>query len=1429
MKPKNKRLLSLFLSAEIVAGALLSVSPVAADAAVVVVPGTPYDATGNYDPTVKHVIINQYFGSGTSTKGAVNYGFIELYNPTNSAVDLSQWSLQYADRDDDSAIGPTGDWQMLKLTGTIAAHSSFLIRGAASATPTTKLDVSAKKDMEFILEGDSTPIVFTNKGMKLALMSNQTKLDEVLNVNPFSNNPKPAGYVDMLGTGDNDPIDPPNPQTDIDGYETAYPAGPVVGSGPLGTTKGGTSKNAGLRRINFADTDNNKNDFVEVIYGNMTVGDPNLATYGPRSSTDGAWGVTPPPPSPLAISTSALPDASKGVAYSATVAVTGGTTPYTYNATGLPAGLSINSTTGVISGTPDVSATASNEVAVIITDNAEATASKTFTLNVNTAHADTLNITKLGTFIAGTPNADGGVAEIVKYNPNNHKFYSVNGSSRPATLDIVSLDSSGVPSANPTKINIENVVTDHVPGFAYGDFTSVDIDTKRNLVYAAIQEATYTKNGVILVFDAEGNYVTYYEAGVQPDMVKVTSDGRYVLTADEGEPRLAGADPDGSITVVDTKAGTVKHVRFDDQSVIDDNVHLRGTTNASGMITGPAASKAAAVYDLEPEYIALSADESIAYASLQEGNAIAAINIADGTVISVKGLGYKDLSASDNALDLVKDSAIKFENVPFQGMYMPDGIDTYSVGGTTYLFTANEGDGTEWLNDNELPIRSNVSTIGAIKGNLDPNSAAAHFLASKTVNNKTPYDSVEVPSDMGPDGIYLYGGRSFSIWDASTLSQVYDSHNDFEKITAERLPAYFNSDHKEVAFDKRSPKKGPEPEYVKVGKVGDKAFAFVGLERISGVMTYDVTDPTHPAFANYINTRDFTAQGTGGNPPQTDLGPEGIEFIPATASPTGLPLILVANEVGGTIAALQLNVTKITLNTNALSFLTGDAAQQLQATVAPVGGSASTVTWTSSNPAVATVNPNGQVTPIAPGTAVITALSADGYGVAEAKVTVTARPSSGSGGTGGSDSNTGKPDDSANTGTTPSTDGSKVTTEVKPVTDSSGKAAATVSDKQIDEALASLTASGTAGQNGTLEIKAVADANATKNTITLPSKSVDQIASSKVSAVTIDGGVARVTFDQTAVSTVAGAADSGEVSLSIERVSASDVMANLPAGAQSAVSAVIGSHPVYQFSVTADGKHVSDFGGGTATVEVAYTPAPGEDSNAIVIYYIADNGDIVMVPQTNYDKATGKLSFQVGHFSTYAVAYKQVNFKDTAASFAKDQIVYLTARGILQGTTDSSFGTKANVSRADFVLILARIAGADLTGYTNNEFNDVKANAYYAKAVAWAADKGITSGVSEGMFNPGASLSREQLVAMITRFADVVDYDLPKNVKPVAFADASQISAFAVNAANAVQQAGIINGTTTSNQAGVYFAPKKAATREEAAKMLAILYQGLTK
>ena len=555
-KPAMK-LLALLVSAEMALGAALaagSASAAEADSAqaasasatlAAVLAGTPYAADGSYDAKIPHVVINQVYGGGGSISADtyVSNGFVELYNPTAADVDLSGWSLQYADPN------TSGAWRKLDLTGIIKAHSSFLVTGAptGASAASQKLDISAKGDQAW------TEQYINNKQLKVVLLSNQTKLDDA-NVNPFET--KPAGYVDMLGTAGND-----NGNT-IDGYETAYPTG-----------KGqANSKKIALRRSEFADTDNNKADFALVDYSSADAA--LLAEARPRSGSDGAWGTGTTDPEnpenpgdpevqPLAVATAALPGAQVGVAYSAKVEASGGKAPYTFKAAGLPAGLSLDSATGAISGTPAAGSEGAASVEISVTDSQEtpASAAKTLTIQVEAAPApgeepvaDKLSVTKIAGYSVGATDEDGGVAEIVKYNKDNGKFYLVNGSSNPPSLDIVALGTSGQLTKEKS-LDVKPLSESN--GFVYGDLTSVDVNTATKRVYLAVQEADTLKNGRILALDYDGNLLEVYEAGVQPDMIKATSDGRYVLTADEAEPRTEAGDPEGSITIVDTRSSTI--------------------------------------------------------------------------------------------------------------------------------------------------------------------------------------------------------------------------------------------------------------------------------------------------------------------------------------------------------------------------------------------------------------------------------------------------------------------------------------------------------------------------------------------------------------------------------------------------------------------------------------------------------------------------------------------------------------------------------------------------------------------------------------------------------------------------------------------------------------------------------------------------------
>lgn len=174
------------------------------------------------------------------------------------------------------------------------------------------------------------------------------------------------------------------------------------------------------------------------------------------------------------------------------------------------------------------------------------------------------------------------------------------------------------------------------------------------------------------------------------------------------------------------------------------------------------------------------------------------------------------------------------------------------------------------------------------------------------------------------DKLYAYGGRSISIWNAQGI-QVWDSGAAIEqflasdacKLGAKRDSAcktYFNTGHDATAkLDARSSAKGPEPEGLALGTIGSKTFAFVGLERMGGVLVFDITNPKTPQRVDYLNTREnwgtvFSATAAPALNSVGDLGPEGLAFIAAKDSSNGKPLLLVGNEVSGSTAVFQLNL-----------------------------------------------------------------------------------------------------------------------------------------------------------------------------------------------------------------------------------------------------------------------------------------------------------------------------------------------------------------------------------------------------------------------------------------------------------------------------------------------------------------------------------------
>lgn len=487
---------------------------------------------------------------------------------------------------------------------------------------------------------------------------------------------------------------------------------------------------------------------------------------------------------------------------------------------------------------------------------------------------------------------DKSAAEIVAHDPVTQQLFVVNGNDN--SIDILDMNDPENISRN-SSIDLSR----------YGAAPN-SVAVKNSVVAVAVEAENKQAPGSVVFFSTDGSYLNEVEVGSLPDMLTFTPDGRKVLVANEGEPNDAyTVDPEGSVSIIDISRGVERAtVRTAGFSCFNDEIEQLREKGVR--IFGPGATVA---MDLEPEYIAVSPDSKTAWITLQENNAIARLDLKRNIITDIMPLGYKDHSAEGNGLDASdKDKRIHINTWDnLYGMYQPDALATFVVDGESYIITANEGDSRDYDGFEE---EKRVSKLA-----LDPLA----FPDAETLQDKMQLGRLQVTTTLGdPDGdglynkLFSFGGRSFSIYrqNRNDLEQVYDSGDLIGNITAAAYPENFNSkDDDNGSMDKRSDNKGAEPEGVAHAIIRGRHFAFIGLERIGGIMVFDVSNPTEPAFVQYINNRDFsgdTEDGTAG-----DLGPEGLTVISSLDSPTGTPLLAVANEVSGTTSLFAIDISNL--------------------------------------------------------------------------------------------------------------------------------------------------------------------------------------------------------------------------------------------------------------------------------------------------------------------------------------------------------------------------------------------------------------------------------------------------------------------------------------------------------------------------------------
>jgi hypothetical protein len=456
-----------------------------------------------------------------------------------------------------------------------------------------------------------------------------------------------------------------------------------------------------------------------------------------------------------------------------------------------------------------------------------------------------------------------GSAEITVYDPVTKRLFAVNNGTV-NKIDVIDL-------SNPASIKLISSISLTNYG---GSVNSLDVYDGK--LAAAIESSDKQAAGKVVVF----NTSTYSEikvitVGALPDMVCYSPDGKYILTANEGEPNDAYTnDPEGSVSIIKTSDYSVRTVNFAALQSQESSLTSKGFR-----IYGPGKSF---LKDIEPEYITVSDDSRTAWVTLQENNGIAELDIVNGVFKKIIPLGFKHYGNAGNEADLSdRDSKIEFNTLynGVYGMYQPDAIAFVKHSGVPYLFTANEGDAREYAGFAEMS-RVNASAIV-----LDP----VRFPNASTLKTDAILGRLNISKTLGDadadgdmDSLFSLGARSFSVWNALTGGLVFDSKNELDK-KAQTLGIY---------DDGRSDDKGTEPEAITIGRIGSKKIAIIGLERADAFAIYDITNPVSPVFVKIFPTGD---------------APEGVLFISASKSPIGQSLIVVSSENDGSIKVYKAN------------------------------------------------------------------------------------------------------------------------------------------------------------------------------------------------------------------------------------------------------------------------------------------------------------------------------------------------------------------------------------------------------------------------------------------------------------------------------------------------------------------------------------------
>ena len=350
-------------------------------------------------------------------------------------------------------------------------------------------------------------------------------------------------------------------------------------------------------------------------------------------------------------------------------------------------------------------------------------------------------------------------------------------------------------------------------------------------------------------------------------------------------------------------------------------------------------------------------------------------------------------------------------------------------------------------------------------------------------------------------------------------------------------------------------------------------------------------------------------------------------------------------------------------------------------------------------------------------------------------------------------------------------------------------------------------------------------------TVSVSGKEIDKVIADGAKSVTVDlSGLSKVDSVKLPASIIAKTEDAEDTGLTIrlpdgaveldeaalesiasgKTVTVSVQQANLTDAQQEAVSALAQVAVVVDVDIVVGTVKQSAFNAGRLTISIPYIPEKGEDTSTLAVWYIRDNGSIEN-KGGSYDAKSGCFVFETDHLSRCLLVHTEqvMGFTDVPAnSWYAGAVAWAVEQGITSGTSDTTFSPNVSCTRAQMVTFLWRASGTPEIG-TTSPFSDVSADAYYYDAVLWAIEQGITGGTGDGKFSPDAPCTRAQMATFLWRANGSPDV-----TGTTPFSDVSA-GTYYCNAVLWAYEQNITNGT-----GGGKFSPDAPCTRAQMVQML---------